>query len=298
MAAATILLRRSSAYIKSGSQFYSRYLSTASKRSSLFVPTAISSVRQFCSSPVVNTTQTPSSEVKHVNNINQQPVNNDQLVREILSQLGSMKGEIESLRKANEERKEESPQEQEVEEEEVVVVKEKHPLLKEIESVISKAEFKTRDDMLAFGFEVECDKPGVSKVTLKKSYKKEIINIELFSPTYDDRYDEDPPYEMKLIVKVGFSRIFSSTVAEFHCTASDGELLIDKIKDPSDGPHSEGVMFRNLPESLQSEFYEYLQIRGVYDLTSNVLHTYMVDKIKRENMRTLGKFKKLVDQEA
>lgn len=143
MAAATILLRRSSAFLTSGSQFYCRHLSTAAKRSRLFVPTAISSLRQFSSSPVVNNLQTASSDAKHVNNINQQPVNNDQLVREILSQLGSMRGEIESLRKANEERKEESSQEEE-EEEEVVVVKEKHPLLKEIESVMSKADFRSR----------------------------------------------------------------------------------------------------------------------------------------------------------
>lgn len=144
MAAATILLRRSSAFLTSGSQFYCRHLSTAAKRSRLFVPTAISSLRQFSSSPVVNNVQTAKSDAKHVNNINQQPVNNDQLVREILSQLGSMRGEIESLRKANEERKEESSPEEEEEEEEVVVVKEKHPLLKEIESVMSKADFRSR----------------------------------------------------------------------------------------------------------------------------------------------------------
>lgn len=90
-------------------------------------------------------------------------------------------------------------------------------------------------DMLPYGFEVECDKPGMAKVTLKKSYKKEIINIEVFNSCYAS---------MEVIVKVGFSRIFSSTVAEFHCTASDGELLIDKIKDPSDGPQSQGVIFR------------------------------------------------------
>lgn len=143
MAAAAILLRRSSACLMSASQFYSRYLSTAAKRSRLFVPTAISSVRQFSSSPVANNIQTPSSDVNHVNNIDQQPVINDQLVREILSQIASVRGEIESLRRANEERKEESTDEEE-EEEEVVVVKEKHPLLKEIESVMSKAEFSSR----------------------------------------------------------------------------------------------------------------------------------------------------------
>lgn len=96
--------------------------------------------------------------------------------------------------------------------------------------------------MLPYGFEVERDKPGVAKVTLKKSYKKENISIEVFNPYYDHEND-NTLYKMKLIVKVSFSRIFSSTVAEFHCTASDGEIVIDKIKDPSDGPHSEGVIF-------------------------------------------------------
>ncbi|KAL8133178.1 uncharacterized protein LOC141710765 [Apium graveolens] len=298
MAAATILLRRSSACLTSASQFYCRYLSTAAKRSRLFVPTAISSVRQFSSSPVVNNIQTPSSDVKPVHTIDKQPVNNDQLVREILSQLGSMRGEIESLRKANEERKEESSQaEEEEEEEEVVIVKEKHPLLKQIELVMSKPEFSSpQANKLPCGFEVECDKPGVAKVTLKGSYKKEIINIEVFNPCYDDvGYQDPPPFVMELIVKVSFSRIFSSTKAEFHCTASEGDLVIDTIKVPGDGPHSEGIVFGQLPGSLQDEFYTYLQVRGVDDETSDMLHKYMVNKMERENTRALGKFKKLIE---
>ena len=123
MAAATLLLGRSAKCLVSATHLFSN----AAKRRYLLVPTAISSLRQF------------SCDVNNVSNINQQPaVDKDKLVSDILSQLGSMREEIEFLRKAKEESRE-SPRE-----EKTVVVKEKHPLLKQIELAMSKDETSSR----------------------------------------------------------------------------------------------------------------------------------------------------------
>lgn len=122
MAAATLLLGRSAKCLVSATHLFSN----AAKRRYLLVPTAISSLRQF------------SCDVNNVSNMNQQAVDKDKLVSDILSQLGSMREEIEFLRKAKEESRE-SPRE-----EKTVVVKEKHPLLKQIELAMSKDETSSR----------------------------------------------------------------------------------------------------------------------------------------------------------
>lgn len=113
MASATILLRRS--VISGGNQVYCRYLSAAAKQSHInILPTSVSSIRQFASSAT--------------------PKYNEAFVNDLLSKVHTLEGDIETLRKQRElllQSKEEA----------VGSVKPKHPLLKEIESEISKNKF-------------------------------------------------------------------------------------------------------------------------------------------------------------
>lgn len=113
MASTTILLRWSA--ISGGSQVYGRYLSAAAKQSQIkILPTSVSSIRQFASSAP--------------------PKYNEAFVNELLSKLRTLEGDNETLRKQKElllQSKEDA----------VGSVKQKHPLLKEIESEISKNKF-------------------------------------------------------------------------------------------------------------------------------------------------------------
>lgn len=121
MAAATILRRSSACLIGSGRQVYCRYLSTAAKRSHFIIPTSVSSARRFSSSSPLN------SNEQTVRDSIQQPTNNQPNISEILEEIESVRKEIKSIRKK------EPPVE------EIVVVKEKHPLLKNIELQMSKS---------------------------------------------------------------------------------------------------------------------------------------------------------------
>lgn len=107
MASATTLLRRSSA----GRQVYGHFLSGAAKRSHIIIPTSISSIRQFASST--------------------SPKYNEAFVKDLLSKLHNMQGEIEMLRKQKDLLMKSK-------EKEIGSVKRKHPILKEIESEMSK----------------------------------------------------------------------------------------------------------------------------------------------------------------
>lgn len=133
MAATAILLRRSSACLTgSGSQFFCRYLSAAVKPSHTIIPTCVSSARRFSSSSPLN-----SNERTVRDNIHQH-ANNQPTIPEILAEIESVRKEIESIRREREDKKEPPI-------ETVVVVKEKHPLLKNIELEMSKSEELKRE---------------------------------------------------------------------------------------------------------------------------------------------------------
>lgn len=117
MASATTLLRRSSAgVIGCGRQVYCRYLSGAAKRSHIIIPTSMSSIRQFATST--------------------SPKYDEAFVKNLLSQLHDLEGDIEALRKQNELLM--KPKE------EAGTVKRKHPILREIESVMWKTKFTAK----------------------------------------------------------------------------------------------------------------------------------------------------------
>ncbi|XP_074369399.1 uncharacterized protein At2g39795, mitochondrial-like isoform X2 [Apium graveolens] len=201
-----------------------------------------------------------------------------------LSEIESVRKEIESFRREREGKKEPPI-------EEVVVVKEKHPLLKNIQLEMSKSEELKRESenlQLPHGFEVQSDKPGAAVVSLKRTHENEIINIELSIPVY---------YVMLLTVKVTlsgrFSGFFNSTEAVFHCTLTSNGFEIEKIKEPNGTEH--GILFYNLPKNLKDEFYKYLEIRGVNKHNAAFLYKYMVGRTNRENLRGLESFRKMVE---
>lgn len=281
MAASTILLRRSTAcLIGSGSQFYCRYLSAAAKRSHFIIPTSVSSVRRYSSSSPLNSDEPTARDYA------QKPANNQPTISKILAEIESVRKEIESIRKEREEGKKEPPIE------EVVVVKEKHPLLKNIESEMSKSEELNCEtdqklELILHGLEVVSNKPGAASVILKGKHENEIINIELSIPAY---------YVMLLTIKGSgrFKACFNSTEAVFHCTFTSNGFEVEKIKEPN-GTIYPGILFYNLPKNLKDEFHKYLETRGVHKDNVSNLYSYMVGRTNRENLRGVENFRKMVE---
>lgn len=133
MSQMAILLRRSSAcLIGSGSQFFYRYLSAAANPSHTIIPTSVSSARRFSSSSPLNSNEPTVGDNIH------QPSTDQQTISEIFAEIQSVRKEIKSIREKREGKKEPPI-------EEVVVVKEKHPLLKNIELEMSKSEELKRE---------------------------------------------------------------------------------------------------------------------------------------------------------
>lgn len=113
-ATATVLLRRS--VINGGNQVYCRYLSAAATQSHIkILSTSVSSIRQFASSASPNASP--------------------EFVDDLLKKIQTLEGSVETLRKQKELLLQYSK------EEAIGSVKPKHPLLKEIESEISKNKF-------------------------------------------------------------------------------------------------------------------------------------------------------------
>lgn len=136
MALTSVLRSSSSCVINGGSQIYSCYLATATNRSHLFIPTSISSVRRF-SSPSKKRSNFKEYSYDQI----QQLISDEVLIEHIITEINSMKQELQWLRddeKFNTVKKEfeRIPKPKKVE-----VVKEKDPFVKEIESEISKAEY-------------------------------------------------------------------------------------------------------------------------------------------------------------
>ncbi|KAL8133179.1 hypothetical protein AgCh_008585 [Apium graveolens] len=167
--------------ISGGNQVYCRYLSVAAKQSHIkILPTFVSSIRRFASSAP--------------------PIYNEAFVNDLLSKLCTQERDIESLRKQNELLL------QSKEEEAVGFVKQKHPLLKKIESEISNSMFSgDHDKKLIGGFEIISDSFWRLSVNLEGSFLKELIEF-------------------------GFPGIFGKQI-EFRCSVTpDGGYKIDKIK--------------------------------------------------------------------
>ncbi|KAK1403721.1 hypothetical protein POM88_003326 [Heracleum sosnowskyi] len=196
MASATTLLRRSSAGVMGcGRQVYCRYLFGAAKRSHFVIPTSISSIRQFASS-----SPPPKYDAAFVKNL--------------LSKLHDLERDIETHRKERELLLKSK-------EEEVGFVKRKHPILKEIESEMSKTKFNEKDNKFISGFEIRSDSSWRSTVNLEGSFWDELICLQISKPSCG---------LMPLTVEVGFPGVFGKQI-EFRCTATpDGCCKIDKIK--------------------------------------------------------------------
>ncbi|KAK1403715.1 hypothetical protein POM88_003320 [Heracleum sosnowskyi] len=294
MALTSVLRNSSSGVISTGSQIYSRYLATAANRSHVIIPTSISSVRQF-SSP----SKKLSNSKEYSDDQIQQLISDEVLIDHIITELNSMKYELQLLRNDDNFNLMKKGYERIQKPRKVEVVKEKDPFVKEIESEMSKAEFSRRAHVrLLNGFEVECDKPGIDTITVKGKHKKEIIRIKVFRP----RNAFSSNFKMPITVTVstspaaGFSAFFNNTTsAEIHCIVTKNRYVVDKIMDPSVDGNLYGVPFGELPENLRRELHNYLETRGVSSTTTTFLYEYMLNKISRENLRGLEPFMKIID---
>ncbi|KAK1403722.1 hypothetical protein POM88_003327 [Heracleum sosnowskyi] len=270
MASATILLRRS--VINGGNQVYSRYLSAAAKQSHIkILPTSVSSIRQFAS---------PAS-----------PKYDDAFVNDLLSKVQKQEGVIETLHRQRELLLQSKEQE-------VGSVKQKHPLLKEIESEIFRNKFSGKKVSYFFlatlvtfqmakksinGFKVVQDFSWWSKFCMEGSFADDKISIKVSKPICK---------RMELLIKVGPSGILGEKVV-FSCTmTAKGCCEIDKIKY---GILGKCVAFKQLPENVQSEIHAYLELRGINSYTTDSLYEYMLDRLCKEHLKGLHKkFQNLV----
>ncbi|KAL8096337.1 hypothetical protein AgCh_037339 [Apium graveolens] len=54
------------------------------------------------------------------------------------------------------------------------------------------------------------------------------------------------------------------------------------------------LVFSELNDNLKDQFKKYLEIRGIKPSTTNAIFGYMLDKVNRENLRSLYKFRELL----
>ncbi|KAL8133180.1 uncharacterized protein LOC141710753 [Apium graveolens] len=291
--ALTSVLRTSSSCV--GSQIYLRYLATAAKRSHVIIPT---SVRRFSS---------PSNKVSNFKDYSddqiQQLISDEVLIDHIITELNSMKHELQLLRDDKKFNSMKKGFEWISKPKKVEVVKEKDPFVNEIESEISKAEYSREAQMRLFnGFQIEFDKPGRDTIIVKGKHKKEIIKIKVFRPR--NAFSSNLKMPITVTVSSPETGFFNSTTAAFfnnttsveiHCVVTKNRYVVDKIMDPSVDGNLRGVPFGELPENLRRELHNYLETRGISFTTTNMLYDYMLNKIDRENSRGLEPFMKIID---
>ncbi|KAG8042942.1 hypothetical protein GUJ93_ZPchr0465g6483 [Zizania palustris] len=166
-----------------------------------------------------------------------------------------------------------------------------------------------------FPFEIQ-DKEGTNRITLKKSYHKEQIEVEVLLPSpvnggeeNDDQEDQSEDGKPRSYTGNGAPSQYciplmvtickgAASCLEISCSSYPNELIIDSL---SFGPNDESsdlanleARLSNLPEKLQKALYSYLKSRGISTDISDIVHAYMINKECHEYLSWLRKLKGLI----
>ncbi|KAK1403725.1 hypothetical protein POM88_003330 [Heracleum sosnowskyi] len=182
--------------------------------------------------------------------------------------------------------------------------KEQNTLLKEIESEISHALDFSRVSSQGINFPedfpltLENDVPGLSTITLRGTYKLEDIVVTVRTPsvftpitTKSYQYFKSSNFIMPLSVQISPATCEGGEDIVFDCSAFSSGIVIENVY----GGYSGKLVFSQLNENLQTQFKKYLEMRGITPSTTNNIFGYMLDKVNREKLNSLYKFKEMAE---
>ncbi|EFJ41865.1 hypothetical protein VOLCADRAFT_83936 [Volvox carteri f. nagariensis] len=145
--------------------------------------------------------------------------------------------------------------------------------------------------------------PGDTLLTLSRTYKNEEISIDLHvnnqpSPPYED---EEADEEGITMVAFNVSVLKEGKVLLFECESDGSSVNINHVSlEPKEGLASEsmysGPVFEELDDSLQRNFFSFLEERGITAELGEYLRFLIYDKEQREYQTWLGEVEKFTSK--
>ncbi|CAA6661614.1 unnamed protein product [Spirodela intermedia] len=159
------------------------------------------------------------------------------------------------------------------------------------------------------------DNPGDQTITLKRQFGSENVEVSVFMEVGegedegddqgekddDATGDEEDSRDLSNISLVVTIEKGKGPALEFCCSLNSNEINIDSLtlKSPEvsdDQSPYEGPEFTDLDENLQTEFYNFLDRRGIKPSLTEFLQDYMIKKEEREYVTWLKNMKEFIEK--